>query len=202
MKEEFTKIYKRERWGKGQGSGTGSDPLYCRIYLDYLKSIIKPGMVVMDLGCGDWQLYRYFDWSQVTYVGVDVVDHLIQANQEQHPEHCFLCENFNNLEVIEHLLLQGGVPVDLILIKDVIQHWSDDEIIPWIEMIKTLPFGMMVAVNNWKHFRSPYKNELPRDIDNSYRWAPIDMRQFGFTDVAYYPQGKYKQISTFKGKSE
>jgi 2-polyprenyl-3-methyl-5-hydroxy-6-metoxy-1,4-benzoquinol methylase len=52
LKEDFTKIYQKEKWGKGKGSGTGSTPLYCQKYLKYLQSLLQPGMHVLDLGCG------------------------------------------------------------------------------------------------------------------------------------------------------
>jgi 2-polyprenyl-3-methyl-5-hydroxy-6-metoxy-1,4-benzoquinol methylase len=197
LKEDFTKIYQKEKWGKGKGSGTGSTPLYCQKYLKYLQSLLQPGMHVLDLGCGDWQLYRGFDWPALNYLGVDVVEMVVDENTRAHPDFRFMCADFSQPPVME--LLLSSTHRDIVLIKDVLQHWSDEEIIGWLSVVKQSSFGTLVTVNNWRHFRSPWKDNLPRDIDNPYRWAPIDMTKFGFEVVDYYPAGKFKQIAVLKG---
>lgn len=198
IKEDFTKIYDKQKWGKGKGSGTGSSPVYAAKYLSYLSGLLTPSIHVLDLGCGDWQLYEKFDWKGAHYVGVDIVEGVVKDNQEKHPDHLFLCENFSDPDTIEHLLTHGDVFFNLILIKDVLQHWSDEEIDRWWERLKELSFGAIIAVNNWQYFRSPEKNGTVRDIKNQYRWAPVDMTKYGFKVVDYYPRGRFKQIAIYQ----
>jgi 2-polyprenyl-3-methyl-5-hydroxy-6-metoxy-1,4-benzoquinol methylase len=205
MQEAFKAIYDREHWGKGKGSGTGSDATYSAKYLEWLSSTINQrpycgsgaAMRILDCGCGDWQLYESFQWpNHVQYTGVDVVPSLIEMNTLFHARDNinFMCRDFNNAVVLRALLAQ--VKPHLVLVKDVLQHWSDEEVANWLEAMQSSPhWSMVVATNNWKHFRTPDKNRLPRDVNNRYRWAPIDMREYGFKELFYYPRGKFKQVA-------
>jgi SAM-dependent methyltransferase len=197
MKEAFEAIYEKQAWGKDKGSGTGSSPQYCVDYLAYLRTIVGNYKYVIDLGCGDWQLYTGFRWpSTVHYVGIDIVAKRVDVNKILYGGDTVRFSACDFSQPYYMRLLCANYPRALILVKDVLQHWSDDEIAGWLEATAPLNWRTILAVNNWKHFRSPAKNGTPRDINNAYRWAPIDMRQHGFTEVMYYPaKGKFKQVT-------
>lgn len=193
MESDFTKIYDRNYWGGG--SGTGSRPKYCEMYLTYIKTLLKPDMIVLDLGCGDWQMYEGFDWSDINYFGVDIVHSVIKTNTEKYRANniYFLQANFN--EPSEFISLCNVYTPDLILMKDVIHHWTDTEIEKFVNFgLKLGNFGQMILTTDYKYFRSPWKNGMPRDLNNKYRWAPVDMTQYGFEHVMYFPRGRYKQV--------
>lgn len=196
MKDDFTAIYAKHAWGKDKGSGTGSSPRYCAAYLAWLRTVVdgNPGMRVLDLGCGDWQLYQGFDWSSVDYRGVDIVGGVVQANTLVYGDR-FERADFNNPDTLWGLLRRHRP--QLVLVKDVLQHWSDDELHVWLRaMCASNHWNTLVTVNNWRHFRTPAKDALPRDINNPYRWAPVDMvKRYGFNEVMYYPSGKFKQVA-------
>lgn len=197
MKQIFEDIYTRQAWGKGKGSGTGSSPVYCALYLDYLRDLMRANHYerVLDLGCGDWQLYRGFSWGNIRYTGVDVVERLVDLNEIVHGygHRQFVCADFSDPRVLEWLVHEHSP--QLIIVKDVLQHWPDEAVKAWLAAMLAYPWRTCIAVNNWQHHRSPHKNKLPRNVKNSYRWAPIDMRQWGFKDVLYYPRGKFKQVA-------
>lgn len=69
---------------------------------------------VVDLGCGDWQFSRYIDWSDMTYVGVEVVPSVVERNQ-----HEFGNSNIR-FQIFE--LLAKLPTADLLVCKDVLQH--------------------------------------------------------------------------------
>jgi SAM-dependent methyltransferase len=78
---------------------------------------------VLDVGCGDWQFSRLIDWSGLDrYLGIDLVDEVILADTLKYfrahsPVIAFTCADFLEL---------GGHPsVDLVLVKDLLQHWPD-----------------------------------------------------------------------------
>lgn len=200
MEADFTKIYDRNYWGGG--SGTGSRPKYCEMYLAYIKSLLRPGMVVLDLGCGDWQMYEGFDWSGVEYFGVDIVRSVVQANIEKHRTENIYFMHSDFSQPIEIMSLCNVYTPDLILMKDVIHHWTDEEIQRFVEALKICNFGTMILTTDYKYFRSPWKNGMPRDLNNKYRWAPVDMTQYGFEHVMYFPRGKYKQVLRKFGRQE
>src|SRR4051812_40562633 len=134
MREAFERIYAKEAWGKGKGSGTGSSPVYCAAYLRYLGELLLTKRSVLDIGCGDWQLYKGFTWpARVHYVGVDIVETNVQRNT--------LVHSARNIEFVHtdvtvskhtHALFEQYGPFDLVLVKDVLQHWSDNEITSWL----------------------------------------------------------------------
>ncbi len=198
MEELFTNIYKKNIWGGGSGTanGGGSSPRYCEQYLAYLRGII-PGKVVLDLGCGDWQLYDGFDWSVAkSYVGVDVVAYLIEGLADRfHDNTSILFDHadFSNPETF--VKLTEFYKPDLVLVKDVFHHWTTEEIERWLAVLPRAHWTTLLVASDWKHFRSPEKNAQPRQsLDNKYHWAPIDLLPLGFEHVLFYPRGKFKRL--------
>lgn len=193
----FEQIYRKEIWGKGKGSGTGSSPEYCRDYLAYIQATIPRGSRVLDIGCGDHQLYAEFDLSQWKYLGVDVTEDalVMAANRYEKPPPLMLVPTMSELE---HIVF--NFEPEFILLKDVMMHWNDEEINQYLDMLcPMMNKGTMIVSNNHKYFRKPSMNFEPRKLDR-YSWAPVPefhpaMVKHGFKGVRYYPRGKYKLIS-------
>jgi SAM-dependent methyltransferase len=180
--EVFTEIYDNERWGKGKGSGTGSDPSYCRKYLENLRVFLEKREIktVLDLGCGDRQLYNGFSWQGYSYLGVDVVPSVA-------PD---LVHDFQNDP--ESLWTQSW---DLVILKDVLMHWTNEEVVEFMDRLVKLPFKYLLITNSWKYNRVPAKNALPRELDPRYSWAPLDVQKeplsrYGIKPFFYF---KFKQ---------
>lgn len=193
----FEEIYTKERWGKGKGSGTGSDPEYCRKYLEFLSNFIYENDIksVLDIGCGDWQIYGNFDWSRIEYTGCDISQVALDLAADR-TERKLL--KVKNIEEISDLV--SIVEPDLILIKDVMQHWTDDEIKFFLDRLASTISGWkyVITSNNWKFHRDPSKNGQPRILDR-YSWAPIPVDfpafvDFGFKPAFRYPKGGFKQV--------
>lgn len=117
MKEIFENIYRFDLWGGG--SGEGSRLLHCRPYVEFLQKFLKEKNIgsVVDFGCGDWQLSSHIDWNGVDYKGYDIVDKVIDTNRRQfttpHIEFHPTPADYDELP-----------SADLLLVKDVLQHWS------------------------------------------------------------------------------
>lgn len=194
----FEEIYAKERWGKGKGSGTGSDPEYCRKYLEFLSNFIYENDIknIVDVGCGDWQLYEEFKWpNDVAYIGCDISKEALDLAVSR-TNHALI--KVGTLD--ETLELIRNYKPDLILIKDVMQHWADEEIEYFLDYLDTFARGWkyVVTSNNWKFHRDPSKNGQPRVLDR-YSWAPIPVEfpafvDFGFKPVFRYPKGRFKQV--------
>ena len=82
MKHTFIQIYKNKTWF--EGSGSGSFPENTEQYRALLQQYISKYGVksVIDIGCGDWKFSKLMDWSGITYLGLDVVDDVMQSNRE------------------------------------------------------------------------------------------------------------------------
>jgi SAM-dependent methyltransferase len=119
MREAFTRAYKDGQWHNG--SGSGSSPGNTRAYRAYLQRYLQDHRIrsVLDIGCGDWQFSRLIDWTGIDYAGVDVVPELVTANTLR----------FGSPSVtfaVADALALGRLPAaDLIVCKDLLQHWPD-----------------------------------------------------------------------------
>ena len=115
--KEFGKIYERNAWG--YGSGVGSLPLNNIQYMELVRTFIARNRLgsVVDFGCGDWQFSRFINWSGVRYIGVDVVEAVIEQNRALLTGPRI---EFHTFETV------AQVPeADLLLCKDVFQHLSN-----------------------------------------------------------------------------
>ena len=169
MKEHFERIYREDLWGGG--SGEGSWPLHNRGYAAFLRQFLNQHGIrsVVDLGCGDWQFSRLIDWSGVEYRGFDIVPMVIEANQRHYAK-----------DGISFALLRDPAdlpPADLLIAKDVLQHWSGPSIetfLPRLGQYRHCLLTNCVDVAGTTVYR-----EVP---DGSFR--PLDLRQPPFSLAA------------------
>ena len=162
MRTAFTEIYNRNVWGSG--SGHGSAPSVTAPYRAYLEQYVRENAVdtIVDLGCGDWQFSRLIDWNGAKYVGLDIVASVIEANRRQ-----FTTNNVS-FEVASESL--ADLPVaDLLLVKDVLQHWSTNEVKRFLSEV--LPKYRTTLITNCVEPRSRVNAEIE---DGDFR--PLDLR--------------------------
>jgi SAM-dependent methyltransferase len=116
-REVFQHIYKTSSW-EGGGSGRGSRPDATQVYRDVVSTLVQSADIrtVVDAGCGDWEMGRLIDWSSVAYLGLDVVPSVIEGNINEFsgPNVRFQCADLSNATLPR---------ADLLLCKDVLQHW-------------------------------------------------------------------------------
>jgi SAM-dependent methyltransferase len=200
-KNVFTNIYSKDIWTNG--SGTGSTPSYCKKYMENIEAYIKKNDIknVLDLGCGDWQFSQYIDWATVDYVGLDVVKTVIDNNIRDYAKENihFECLDISDISKIkEHIEKRN----QLILMKDVLMHWTNEEVVAWMnKLTQLLTTEHFITANNWKYYRKPEKNNQERALDKRYSWAPIDsqkppLNKYGFEIIFHY---RFKQVSLLKG---
>ena len=116
----FNRIYATGLWGKdaaGKGvSGSGSTLPITREYRAYVEDFIKTHNVksVVDAGCGDWSFSSAMDWSDASYLGVDIVSEVIEADRRKYGNGRI---KFQVGDISEEL-----PAADLLISKDVLQH--------------------------------------------------------------------------------
>jgi len=128
-KEIFSIVYKENIWNKDSNldfnSGPGShDP---KVVTPYIKTIsnffkdLKRKPIVLDVGCGDFnigsQLYEYTK----KYIAIDVVDELIYRNKLKY-------KSINLEFYVLDMVLDELPSAECILIKEVLQHLPNKEI--------------------------------------------------------------------------
>jgi SAM-dependent methyltransferase len=125
----FEDIYKNNKWGNG--SGAGSSPEQTKEFRDWLSTFLIQNKVksIVDLGCGDWQFMKLVDLSGIAYTGVDVVKSVIDNNISEFAKEgvSFFKSDIKKYECLE---------CDLLIVKDVLIHWSNKEIKQFINKIR------------------------------------------------------------------
>ena len=178
MKDEFTNIYEKELWGQGKGSGAGSRPKFNAPYITFLENFLRDNNIesVIDFGCGDWQFSRYVDWGSVDYLGLDIVDTVIENNKKQ-----FWWESFvSDTDVFKYL--EGR---EFIIIKDVIMHWPNEEILFFLDKLVTYDIKILLI----NVFGQPKNRRLKR------------VGGFSRLDYDKFPLNKYNSELIFTWKN-
>lgn len=121
MKERFTYVYDNNVWG---GSGGGSNPQFLGPYFNWLNKFIKEKKIktVLDYGCGlsgSGQLL-----NGVMYYGYDIVDSVVKD-----------CQLKYSSPTRKYIGPGQTIPsnIELLIVKDVLMHWSYKEIENFIE---------------------------------------------------------------------
>ena len=137
--EIFDEIYSRGVWGKDKDgvatSGTGSHDLnIITPYIDQVKQILtdKQFSVIVDLGCGDFNVGHNFVKYCNNYIACDVSSVVLEANIRGKQ---FNIENveFRKLDLASDKLPEG----DIAFVRQVLQHLSNADIHKFVSKIKT-----------------------------------------------------------------
>jgi SAM-dependent methyltransferase len=170
VKDVFTRIYKNNEWGGESGqycSGHGSSGYHASLYADVIKKFIRDKEItsVVDLGCGDFTVGHKLQMDNIKYIGIDIVEDLIMRNKDTYENTNIL---FKCLDIINDELPYA----DLCLIRQVLQHLSNSQIMAVLKNIKKYKYIIIT-----EHYPSPFVQVIPnkdkphgsdtRIIDNS-----------------------------------
>jgi SAM-dependent methyltransferase len=181
MSNEFDLIYLNNRWG--YKSGPGSDPDQAEVWIDLVNSFLKKEDIqtVLDVGCGDWRLGQKYNLENKFYTGVDISSTILDETVSYTRENVsFIHGDFEFLDF---------EPVDLIIIKDVLQHLPNQKIINIVNKIKT---HARYALFCDMHIKVNYR-ELNTDIPMG-RARPIDLLEKPFSF-------DFEKIESYNGKT-
>jgi hypothetical protein len=147
--EVFDKIYKDGYWGRDQSgesiSGAGSyanyliDP-YILSVQRVLSSYVKP--IVVDLGCGDFNVGKQLVSSASKYIACDVSEFILNKNK--------LKFDGGKVSFLKLNLAVDKLPVgDVALVRQVLQHLSNSEIMSFVDQLnKVRPFKCLIVTEH------------------------------------------------------
>jgi len=196
MESTFTNIYDKKKWGSKNGrgsSGTGSNNSPDTKW--YIQTLMKHitdtnSKTICDIGCGDWEFSKTIDWSGLEYTGIDCVKSVIVDNQKSYASSNITFKHQDALSIPEGY--------DFVILKDVIQHWSDDtirEVLPkiiqknkYVFLGNGYMFGRDRTKNNWS----------TRTLDKVYHYHPVDSNKQPLCDmnltISDIQHRRYKQF--------
>ena len=167
MRKTFETIFAKNIWG--HGSGEGSLAVHVRPYVRFLEDFLERRRIesVVDLGCGDWQFSSGVRWGGVRYRGYDIVPDLIAANRQRFESDTI---SFHEMDADFASL----PPADLLIVKDVLQHWSDETILRFLPVLSRYRLALII---NCVNPDGPTKNLAI--IDGGFRYLDPRLPPFG-----------------------
>ena len=183
-KKLFTMAYDRNSWGGSESrSGAGSSLHRTMLIQPFIASLIKDLNIktLLDAPCGDFNWMKEINLAGISYIGVDIVDELVQKNIERYgtPNRQFL-----SYDILHHPLPQ----VDLIICRNCTQHLPDNGVRALINNIKKSGSRYLLT-SNYPHIR---ENKDIEDIYNTSRATYRDLRKppFNFpAPIVLFPEG-------------
>lgn len=149
----FAKKYVVETSDWAGNSGGGSSAYHTIPYKAFLESFIQANSIrsVLDIGCGDWQFSQFTNFGPGEYHGYDVVPSVVESNRKAFGSAKRIFEKMP--EDIDRL-----PACELVIIKDVLQHLSNDKIFLFCR--KIFPRHKFCLITN-----SFEKLNTPQNID-------------------------------------
>jgi hypothetical protein len=119
-REVFSRIYRENEWGSAESvSGIGSTRERADQFRPALLGLLSALGVrtLLDAPCGDFNWAEYVAGAVETYIGVDVVDELVDTNRRRHG-------SANRLFLLGDITRDPLPKSDLILCRDALVHFS------------------------------------------------------------------------------
>jgi len=93
-----------------------------------LRRYLKPGMSLLDMGCGDARLLLRLRsrWPQNRFAGCDISHKVIGYNREQHPGIEFFQADVSARDLAERASETSRSGFDIVICSEVIEHVEDD----------------------------------------------------------------------------
>ncbi len=132
----FTNIYTENVWHDPESiSGAGSNLIQTKVLRERLPRLIRELGIqnMLDIPCGDFNWLSQTRLDVSNYLGADIVEKLVAANQKRYR----LDEPDRSISFSKMNLLTGPLPRhDLILCRDCLVHFSDSDVAQALRQIK------------------------------------------------------------------
>jgi hypothetical protein len=123
VEEVFTHIYKVNQWGSRESiSGPGSELRVTHKMRAELSALLKRFKItsIADAPCGDLNWMQHVDIGACLYIGIDIVQELIERNIKTFGS----TREFRHLNLVENVIEK----VDLIICRDMLAHLTYEQI--------------------------------------------------------------------------
>lgn len=171
----FGYVYKKGNWGPG--SGYGSDKIKTEKYRKYLQTLFdnKELKSFVDLGCGDFQIMKHMKVPlNKTYTGIDVAPEVLDKVEKlyggsKNPNYKFvLIEDLTSLKLGSEVL-----QADVVIIKHVLQMWSNERIQYFIDNI--MPNFKYAFMTNHYDGADDLNADISQDDIKAGLHRPVDL---------------------------
>lgn len=194
LKEKFSEVYEKNIFGgRVSRSGEGSDLIQTEIIRRELPNLVKDFSIrtFLDAPCGDWYWMKETDLGVEQYLGVDIVDAMIEKHTKNFgsPSRTFLCLN----------LATDSLPkADLIFSRDCLVHLSFEDALKIIANFKRSGAQYLLTTT---FVDRGSNNDL---VGKDGFWRPLNMRlaPFNFPEpLLVVNEGCAEEAGQYRDKS-
>lgn len=176
QKQRFTEIFNKNlfRVGvpnlslDGSVSGEGSDlTIHTEVIRKELPNLFKELNIktILDAPCGDFNWMKEVDLTNVDYIGMDIVDQIIDDNRSKYIKPNI---TFTNANIIEDEL----PTVDIVLCRDCLVHLTYENIFKVVDNFKKSKSTYLLTTT---YPNLEYKNNELTGI-----WRPLNLEKYPF----------------------
>lgn len=142
----FTEIYEKKLWGEAADgrkycSGEGTIDENVALYIKALQNFIQQKNIqrIFEIGCGDFSIMSKIlsPYSQISYTGADIVKNVINHLKKSYANEQI---QFIHMNAVEH---NNYPPADLCIIRQVLQHLSNQQILSILQKIKCYQYVLI-----------------------------------------------------------
>ena len=171
LEDRFALIYKTRLWALGNpetpGSGAGSTlAATARLRSELPKLVNKLGTrTLLDVGCGDYHWMRTVGLDGVNYVGVDIVQSLIDENEAKYGS--------ESIRFVQANAVAEGLPdADTVLIREVLFHLSFADALAVLRNVLSAPRRYLLMTTD---------SDIGVNVDiRSGDWRPLNLQAAPF----------------------
>lgn len=165
LKAKFSYIYANNIFGGRESrSGEGSNLVQTAVIQQELPQLVNELKIntVMDAPCGDWHWMKNISLGAEKYIGVDIVEALIEKNLKQfgNARYQFKCKNLTEDELPQ---------VDLILCRDCLVHLNFDDACKILANFKRSKSRYLLTTT---FVRRDHNNDL---VGQNSFWRPLNL---------------------------
>ncbi|NCO03732.1 MAG: class I SAM-dependent methyltransferase [Alphaproteobacteria bacterium] len=182
----FNGIYKNNTWnGVESVSGQGSDLSETQVLLDILPALLEKYKIqtIIDLPCGDYNWMQHLNYDFKSYIGIDIVEDIINKNNVRFG-------NDKKLFLKKDCLRDDLGDADLLLCRDLLIHFSQKDVYQFFENLKQSNIRYLLTTH--------FIGEKNKNIVTG-QWHPINL-----TEKPYcFPEPKellFEKTKMFNGK--
>lgn len=170
-KSKFSTIYKLNYWNssKGSKSGVGSNINSTKNIRKELRIFLKKKKIktFLDIPCGDFYWMKKINLKELTYIGGDIVEDLINYNKANYGK--------KNIKfILKDLVNDKFQKYDVIFVRDCFVHLSDKDIISSLINICKSKSVYLIST----YFKKNWDNSKSKKLDN---WRPINLMEKPFS---------------------
>lgn len=168
VRQKFSEVYKRNIWNSRESrSGVGSTFEQTAIIRIEIPRLVRELNVksFLDAPCGDFNWMKDVSLDVERYIGVDIVEDLIKANEQRYGDarRHFVC-----LDLIRDELPQS----EMILCRDCLVHLKFDQALDALRNFRRTGAKYLLTTT----FGARRVNEEGSDKDNEFFWRPLNLQ--------------------------